>query len=318
MIIISFKYPRGHILISMKFNIILLMLLLLVTPISTTGDKIQENDTWIYLSDDTKFNETTIDIIQYGAGGNDFIAVARVETKRGFTFPTNEIPGVNLSVADNGILYLTQEGGIPLFGNHTITGTMYFTEDNITVQVNETPIYYITQTPALAISTAETLTYTRHINFSFPNRTTYPTWAYISEDFVISTNQDQQDLLRNYTISRIGLRFMGIPILSMNQVEVIDTHLFTWNSSYNQPVYIAQAEPQKFSEGLSLSQVSEFKEYFLDISQSIIEDETISSPVDIDISSSIPTEITEDTTINYPLLGFLGIILIPILLKKRK
>ena len=276
----------------MKYKVVLIFILLsfmLINPTITSASKIQEGEIWVYKDKaDKLYNESALEIVQYlpHPDHNLPVAVAKVNTNRPFEFPTSyyfnnsefEVQ-FNLNIASDGVLFITQEAGYPLFGNHTFSGSIDVTLSNgtkVVIAVDQ-PVFFINKnSPSEAFVTAESIVYERNTIFFYEENPsgTDITQVYMRQNYLISTNQEITKKVRNYTITEtqrsMWINYKGLKIgfvddltnslgLSENKATLI-----TYDQDLNLPTYIMQTEPVKIESGLSLSQsLTKTIEYFL-------------------------------------------------------
>lgn len=203
--------------------IIIFIILILLSPITLQANKIQLNDNWLYVnSNDIEYNETNIDTIQIKTISDEFMAVSIVDTKRQspkmpVSLIINEtFDNVNIfiQIEFNGAsnrLYLTQEGGFPLFSNEKLFGAIIV---NITDALNSTHnkeyvrdfnndiATSIDGYPSRAITTAETdsYIYSGEVNLFSTTQDNYLFFRVLKK-YTLSSNQAITDSIRNYTLT---------------------------------------------------------------------------------------------------------------------
>ncbi len=286
--------------------ILLTLLFISVNSPIVYGLKIQKNDTWLYKNTIGKtYNETATGIEQYVS--TDTLALAKVKSNRTVYFQYNFDILTNKSVVGNGTiksmrlfyaktfinksvsdsLYLTQEGGFPIFDNAKYSGYIKYKEANF-YRYNSTKYewtnysytaiitkqkFFVTN-PAKAFATAESVKFVRTLGLDTINNETngYSNQIIIDNQYVLSTNQPQSVLIRNYTLTPFSIKFYfgqavsSITPYALNNVTVPSLEM-TWDSNIKLPVYIKHTVPAKIktASGISLAQFTPtvFQELFL-------------------------------------------------------
>lgn len=307
----------------MKNGIIILFLLLLIPLNFADADKIQISDNWLYKDNSgTLYNETALEVLQYKAHYGNAIAVVKVDSDRLYEFPTNLrfetsnlIVQFNIKLSNDGMLYLTQEGGFPLYGSHTFSGTIELDFKNgtsISIEVDQPEVWFYTS-PAIAFATAETLEYTRSTSFLDTGADVdngiiddIQRRFALTQNFIISTSQSLTDTVRNYTLSEttawLQATYDDIDETMTNDRKDKNATLITWDQSSKLPTYIRTTQPAKIgTHDLKLAQSDlETVEYFLE------------KPEDPEIT----TEKSDTNDSKFLYLG--GLILLPILFSYKR
>lgn len=201
-------------MIKIKYLVILLTLMMILSPMHLAkADKIQKDDVWQYSTEKELINETATDIIQLEAGNGDFLAIAKVDTTRGFQFPYDLSYAIvgneynlefafNLKSNNEGLLYVSQEGGLPIIADRHFDGTINFKLSNSTWEfsfdhvINHNPRWQLHGLPSAAFATAETSAYDISLFLDYDVGT-----LVYRQTYIISTNQAVTEKTRNYTIT---------------------------------------------------------------------------------------------------------------------
>ncbi len=224
---------------------LLLFLIILLFPNVAQGAKIQTGETWQYEDNNNRlYNETSIEIVQRQHSGFEPIATAKVITDRVAPIPVHQC--VNLSYFGEGTLYITQEAGFPLFSTQRLVGTI--TEANLSYTIDAVPYSGFSANPAMAFATAESVSFQRYIEDISVDMSE----AYIQEDYIISTNQEIRDTVRNYTLTKVSTRLFNWGFtaecspdnnLQINELGDNIAMQITWDQSVKLPIYITQTNP---------------------------------------------------------------------------
>lgn len=206
-----------------QLHVIMLIIILLFFPITSHANKIQTDENWIYEdSNKTIYNETSIDTIQLKTIDDEFMAVSIINTARRVPrMPSSLIinetfDNINIFVelafnSPSNRLYLTQEGGFPLFSNEKLIGPISV---SITDKLNKSHnkqydrmfnadiTTNIGGKPSRAIITSETDTfvYSGEVNMINTAQDNYLYFRVLKE-YTISSNQAIIDDIRNYTLT---------------------------------------------------------------------------------------------------------------------
>ena len=262
-----------------KRIISILLIIFLSSSTLVQSTKIQKDDSWSYTDqDNTEYNETALEVIHL----KDSISVIKVNTDRDIEYEFNH-QGINFETNLSLIydfVYLTQEGAIPfLFSNTKANGKITFNDTVYNINGSD-GVWLHNGNPPLAFTSTTDIYYDIGFYIMFDTYQ-YSTW----KQYIITTNNNVEDKIRNYTISLVdeSYNFENITdgyyeLLYHYKLSETNLHLNSFASSMllsyeegiNLPVYVAQTDPVKI-EGMKLSEDTKLIEYFLvrEVSESI-------------------------------------------------
>lgn len=276
--------------------LILMSLINFQQPISA---KIQINDTWEYIDNkDIRHNETAISNVQINSG-NTVISSMLVNTTRGFAFPYNynkvaKIEGWNYSVIFDLIpnitaLYVTQESGISLYPEGSLTGSIMATiNDEVReVEIKDSTFLMRRGDPALAIVSTTSEKYIIETQFEINDIGFDPAIIVYIEEYVVSTNDDFESKVKNYTFTKNCVHVNLLLVDDKGEFSIMYTEcqsgvfsyrivfneefiqgettpihlsaldeptmLMTFDDEHNIPIFIRQTEPATVINGLHLN-----------------------------------------------------------------
>lgn len=293
----------------MKFNVInflMLLILLLSVNLSSSINKIQVNEEWTYTSNGENYNEIALENFVLGDS-----AYTKIETNRPFPFEYyqftkefsnlfNGLLKINIQL-DEGFMYLTQGGGLPVWHDYKLKGNVSFTtadysyyQDFSPTSVNDTTMewiidgvieqglqittptrYNIRQTYRWADNVEIMYDY-HYLMTSFENNN----FTIQYEDFTISFQVESPDQSDQFIISynpinsetRLYIRDNTVQVKDIEgQEESNDTlqsvnpfvYKISLDDAYQVPIIIEQTEPITVIDGLSLNQESNAVTYLL-------------------------------------------------------
>ncbi len=354
------------------FRSILIFLLLILTIPNSKGDKIQIGDNWKYTDNIGNIhNETAVGNTQIIADSN-VVSTMIVNTTRGFQFPMNShISLVSSNVSETSIifnlnfefssLFITQEGGITLFpiienSNGTVEGN--YNGDKKAFPVTDLKFTLVEGDPSLALISGASQKYIINAQlYNFQGDISgveeLPEFydVHYKQEIVISSNNNPEDTIRNFTITPISLNvefnyenFTGIDevfIIRYTETltEIIQTvgtstspttetivktenrflepnQIYSYEKGLNQANYIQQSESVSTTQQGSSGEMN-IVEYFLNRE---LNNPNTTSIGQSNLTSTIPSsEATQSSpnSLNYPNIGFFSIIMILIIFQKH-
>ena len=259
----------------MNKKIVILLVLLTFSVLPAHAVKIQKDDTWTYKDKDNKeYDEIAIDVVQL-KWLDTIVSADKIKTNRTYSFDMNEemnYDNKNISISlyhKSEGLYLTQEGGLPFIPYNTTVNGNVIVNDRTYIFNNESLNWFFVDDPSNALLTTESIQFTIIADTTIEN---YSLRYY--KHFILNSNDGINDKIKNFTLTPLNYGINSFDYQNNSYsfdyysgdgliLSAEPAMLISYDTEYSMPVYIAQTEPVKIVDGLSLSSSYELIEYFL-------------------------------------------------------